>query len=488
MKSLIEFLVLSCSTAFAISFEFPISTASDDQYAPSICWDGDKFWVVWIDRRAEDNAIYGTWVDEEGNVGYPEGKLLHSTPNAMSKYDYINSPSMAFGRDTFCLMWTEEPLAWQGEVWVNLLDTLLNPLYEEPLFLGQGYEGEVLFCKEHFALPYVEWYETEIEVWSFPSIAYLDAPNREFTSWSLAFSWPGGCFPTCFWNAEDELLEILYTPDFYEIKFLAMPDTLDPFYEIGPHSWIITASMFPEEVSIYPIDAVMFGDKYALVGGTNHGTEWSGGVWFDLFEYPYKPLLEEPFILREQGLRYLRYCSMAFGCNKLITTWGLWFGPYMKTPRLMGAELDTLGNVISSGDLFGGPGYEWAPDIKFGSNHFLLVWTDNRNGNWDIYGRILDDLPYAGIAEDGTPPEVPASITVYPSPSSGSVDINLSNIKGGERQIIIVDALGRKVWKDVVTANTLNYIWNGEAQPSGVYYVLVSAKDSRATAKFIISK
>ena len=56
----------------------PISTAVNDQTAPSVAYNGTNFLVVWQDARSGVSDIYGTRVNSAGTVLNPNGILILS--------------------------------------------------------------------------------------------------------------------------------------------------------------------------------------------------------------------------------------------------------------------------------------------------------------------------------------------------------------------------------------------------------------------------
>lgn len=62
----------------------PISTASGDQFNPTVAWDGQRFLVVWTDRRGTAQHIYGCRVTTSGEVLDPQGILVSGSIGAQS--------------------------------------------------------------------------------------------------------------------------------------------------------------------------------------------------------------------------------------------------------------------------------------------------------------------------------------------------------------------------------------------------------------------
>lgn len=62
----------------------PISTAPGDQFNPAVAWDGQRYLVVWTDRRSKVQHIYGCRVTTSGEVLDPQGILLSDSTGSQS--------------------------------------------------------------------------------------------------------------------------------------------------------------------------------------------------------------------------------------------------------------------------------------------------------------------------------------------------------------------------------------------------------------------
>lgn len=80
-----------------------ISNANDDQKVPSVAFDGTNYFVVWQDQRNyQDLDIYGTRVSQSGSVLHPGGIAISTSANNQQE------PSIAFGNSSYMIVWTDD--------------------------------------------------------------------------------------------------------------------------------------------------------------------------------------------------------------------------------------------------------------------------------------------------------------------------------------------------------------------------------------------
>ena len=127
-----------------------ICTASNDQMFPSVASDGENFLVVWQDKRSGKRwDIYGTIVTNDGQV-------LSPFPIATGKltYDQV-SPNLAFDGENYLVVWQGKKnaklwniyFAWvskDGKV-LDEIPALLNPSLKNQASPAVAFNGENYF-------------------------------------------------------------------------------------------------------------------------------------------------------------------------------------------------------------------------------------------------------------------------------------------------------------------------------------------------------
>ena len=139
------------------------------------------------------------------------------------------------------------------------------------------------------------------------------------------------------------------------------------------------------------------------------------------------------------------------------------------------------------------------PELNnFFNSQWIAVWSDDRNGNIDIYGQNIQLDGTLGpvtvsIDEDfliGTDNQTNDFLQVYPNPSKGKVNFSLQTSMLVESELIIFDALGNKINSFKIN-NEQNFIWdrtnyNRFKVPQGTYYYRIFLNDFDKTGKIII--
>ncbi len=80
-----------------------LSVAQSDQLRPRLASDGSSFLVVWTDKRAGVNGVYGTRVGSDGTVVDPNGLAIAPSVNNVTHAE----PAIAFSGSNYLVAWTE---------------------------------------------------------------------------------------------------------------------------------------------------------------------------------------------------------------------------------------------------------------------------------------------------------------------------------------------------------------------------------------------
>ncbi len=358
----------------------PISTASGDQYSPSIAFDGTNYLVVWVDYRSSlyYSDIYGARVTTSGAVLDTAG-----IPISTASGDQY-SPSIAFDGTNYFVVWTDGRDVWDiygARVTTSgaVLDTAGIPISTEsdnqysPSIAFDGTNYLVVWMDERSGL-YSDIYGAKVS----PSGTVLDTAGIPIStasgdqySPSIAFD---GTNYLVVWR--DYRSDSDY--DIYGARVTTAGTVLDP--------------------AGIPISTAS-GDQYSpSIGfdGTNYLVVWedyrSGTSW-DSDIYGAR-VSTSGTVLDTAGIRistvlvaYGQYSpSITFDGTNYLVVWedgrnsSFYSDIYGARVTTSGAVLDTAGIPISTAS-----GDQYSPSIAFDGTNYLVVWRDARSGV-DIYG------------------------------------------------------------------------------------------------------
>jgi hypothetical protein len=122
-----------------------------------------------------------------------------------------------------------------------------------------------------------------------------------------------------------------------------------------------------------------------------------------------------------------------------------------------------------------------------------VVWEDGRNGQHEVYYRMLESGGIAGLDPGGSV-GVNARVNMVPNPVTQSTRINFQLSRRAPVEVSIHDVTGRTLWRQ--DAGTLqpgrhSLVWQrtdaaGEHVSPGVYFVSVKEGNRTSTAKLVV--
>jgi len=486
MKRILVLLIITCGVALATSVEFPICSAPGDQLYPDVCWDGEAFWVVWQDDSL--GTIRGVRVSEEGELLTGEVELLAKGSATKS----MRYPCVAAGPDRIAV----EARRMSGydefgnESWgvVHREFTFSgNPLYN-PVWIGGSFEcfdvsaPIVMFGKEHFFSLFKASHETP----------------EDFHAWSMCIGLDSaGATQQDIWLSSTEHGEFEPSIGCWEgERFLVITSLRD-------------AGVFLEDSMViqgigwnFELDRLLYQSpndqgciKYQTLFSREAHFFWASEIWtwgygaiqykigFDILDSTGMPIKDSATIIDLGGAIKLYYPDAAFGKEDFVCCWENRFAD--NTVHLYAIEVDTLGDILDSGYITYDASVEQQPAIAFGKDKYLLVWADNRDGDFNIRGLVFDTLELTdGINEEKPVNNNISRLEVYPNPFKDKVMLSFTQ-KGGEREeqtLCIFDASGRRVNTLRMNVGADAITWDGrdaagEVLPSGIYFVSLRSAD-----------
>jgi hypothetical protein len=540
----------------------PLCTSAFDQTQPDIAWNGTSFYVVWQDGRSNDGFdIYGTVVSS--TLGSSDA---NGTPLETAGGDQLN-PSVDNNGPNFAIVW-QDARNGTPTIWGTRLDQNGVILAPGPVpFDGNTGRAQTfpdVSCQGEFCL--AVWEQSQATLYEenihgarmrAQSGAVVDAtsftistasrrqlrPAIENDGTNFLVVWQDGRSGSrydIYQNRVNALTSsVAYGPGFQGIPVVAVtayqwePDLA--FYEGGyVVSWSDarvggTASPDIFAARVQPNSTVVEANGFSVttVAGIQGAPAVAGGgsrfmvVWEDS-RTGRSDIVSTTINLSgivqnfggvtvsTAGSRQLsgevvfdgRYYFAVFSDSR-----GSGHGNYdLKAVRVTGtgSVLDPAGRNISLA-----AGRQLAPDVTWNGTEFMVVWTDDRAGNFNVYGQRVSngyvnvggEIPIAvGDAEEGFPRLAwnaggTTYLVVWEDRRSGQFDIygRILNADGSfaTDEFVISDAVGDQRLPDVASNNVgWQVVWqdrrSGVANTEDIYGAQV-ATDGTVDAEFTVS-
>jgi len=480
--------VLSLISASA---EFPICTASGNQLYPDVCWDGSAFWVVWQDD--EQGTIRGVRVNEDGELLTDEVELLEKGADPGP----VRYPCIAAAPDKFAV---------EARVMVGYNEfgtELWGVMHQEFSFSGESLNFStaripesfdldgmvstpvVLFGKEHFFSFHTRAFETPEDAHRASVCVGLDDGGEvQQDIWMSSTIWLDWQPSTACWNGDSFLVILTYWGFGAFLSDTLLLQGIGGQFEFERPYW---ANDHTETVKFQSF--VSNGSRYLFLSEANWHSRFEYKIGFDILDSTGMPIKDSAIIIDLGDEIKLYYPDATYGKENFVCCWENRFDD--NTVHLYAIEVDTLGEILDSGYVRYDAPVEQQPAIAFGNESYLLVWSDNKDGDFNIRGLVFDTLElFDGISEPATPPLThPATIAVDQTVFTDVLKINLSAAAAGGT-VIIHDALGRVVKRIEVEGRSYSCVWDGRDSREndageGVYFVSLAGKTRNARLKVI---
>jgi phosphoribosylformylglycinamidine (FGAM) synthase PurS component len=305
-----------------------ISTAAHWQEHSFVAFDGTNYLVVWQDwRSCADDDIYGVRVSQDGTVLDPEG-----IPISTAVY-WQECPSVAFNGTNYLVVWEDRR---DGDWW------------NCDIYGARVSQDGVVLDPEGIAI------STATENQGWPLIA-SDGTNW-FVAWTDARS---------------------YEYDVYGARVSQGGVVLDP-----------------EGI---PISTAAFGQSHSSLAfdGTNYLV-----VWQDYRSTAFRDIYgarvgQDGTVLDPSGMpiattgAYDRESpTVAFDGTNYLVVWEKVYGLMDEHSDIYGVRVNQDGVVLDPSDIpiSTAAGVQRYSSVAYDDTNYIVVWQDDRNGNWDIYG------------------------------------------------------------------------------------------------------
>jgi len=420
-----------------------ISTAAKGQYTPALAFDGESFLVVWEDRRNNDSPdVYGARVTPAGVVLDSEGIAIDTAKT------WQHSPVVAFDGTDFLATWEDHRSVpdydiygarltsagvvldspdivistaanWQRDPAVGFDGSNFLAVWEDSR-KGSGYTdlrgarvtptGVVLdsscvtitTARYDLGLPVLAFDSANfLVVWQDGrSGSYPDVYGARVTPAGVVLDPSGIAVTTATYGQGDPALA------FGDTSFLVVWGDWRGGIDEDIYGARVSQSGIVLDSSGIAISTLANSQSYAAVAfdGTDFLVVWEdsrGGSAENIYG---ARVSQSGIVLDPDGIAISTAASMqespavGFDGTNFLVVWddrrNSGIDIYGARVSQSGIVLDPDGIVISSAT-----GCQWHPTVAFDGTSFLVVWSDFRNGNWDVYGARVS--PAGSVSDSG---------------------------------------------------------------------------------------
>jgi len=132
------------------------------------------------------------------------------------------------------------------------------------------------------------------------------------------------------------------------------------------------------------------------------------------------------------------------------------------------------------------------PFVSASGTTVHCIWSDYRNGNWEIYYKRNPTGNPIGIININS--EIPNKFSLgqnYPNPFNPTTNIRYDLPKNSFVKLVVFDALGREVStlvNETLQPGTYSVDWNASEYTSGVYFYRLTTGNFVETKKMLMIK
>jgi hypothetical protein len=351
---------------------FAITTAIDDQFRPSIAFDGTNYLAVWQDRRIGgyfDDDIFGARIDPSGTVIDTNSFLVSRTP------DNQRAPSVAFGDSTFFAVWQDDRIGgtdydiYGTQIYPDgtVFDTIGIALYTEN---GNQSYPRIAFGANIYLIIWNELHAIRITQNGFvldsTSIEISPNPQIQYTNHSVTFN---GANFFASW-VQDPANHYIYGA------------------RVDPAGYVI-------DTSGIAISLLSGGRPVVEFAGSIHFVAWMTNDIFGSRVHQSGTVIDtNGYVISTEQYYYEQNTpAIAFDGTNYLAVWSDFRSDSVFD--IYGARIDQFGNILDHPclSISASNNDQLNPSISFDGTNYFVIWEDFRNGNYsDIYGTRVTPL------------------------------------------------------------------------------------------------
>lgn len=425
-----------------------VASGANDQWMPSIAFDGQNYLIVWLDFVHPIPGIYGARVTPSGQVLDPGGFFIIPFSASIP----VSRLGISYGGGVYLLAWVEEEAQWTD---YNVCGIRISP---------NGYPiGDKFIIKENTAR-FWEGISVSFDGDNF-MVAWSDITNNPNDIRANIFSarvTPSGTVidtavlvSSC---ANEQIYpQISFNGNEYLIIWKDMRTEINYCYW---QKWCIYGALLNSQGNIIKnIPILKNGLCSSIPSITSSNKHYlcafevlrpAGNIDIYGLMIDFSGNVDTNYIMiANSGFRECQP-SLASDGDKFLCIWHLRSGDFSK---IYATLLDSIGLILDTSSITQNftAKIDFSP-IIFNNDKYFVVWEDNRNGNWDIFGARIDrngtliDTYGIQISTSSTDEENPSVsfgnnkyFVVWEDERNGEKDIYGARV---DTQGILIDTLG----------------------------------------------
>lgn len=350
----------------------PISSGGDHIY-PSIAFDGTNYFIAWSDDRDGDYYydVYGARVTPAGVVLEPAG-----IPICTTSYDQFVFRSIAFDGNNYLILWSDGRD--EGNESFNIygsrvrpdgvvIDTNGKPIIREansqflPRLIFDGTNYFAVWMDDREALESYRLFGSRISTAANP----LDSSGILLNEMEISL-------PDIATDGTNHFITYLWADGVYGMRITREGVVIDTGGFMVNYNFSFSPPATTFGSNRYFVSYSIYGEMDSDILTTRIATDGT--------------ILDPDGILTSWGLRSIpqTYPQAAFDGSNYLVVWEDFREP---EGAIYGTRLTPTGQILDSGAIFissgGNPSEK--PVAEFDGENFLVVWTDFRNGEADIF-------------------------------------------------------------------------------------------------------
>ena len=359
------------------SSAIPISTVSYARKA-SVAFDGSNYLVVWEDWRGEHSDIYGARVNQEGNVLEPTGIPICTAP--LWEWE----PSIAFDRSNYLVVWTDSRNGGWWNIYGSRVDTLGRVLDTTGIAIRTGtsdsYIPDVASDGINYLVVWKAWPRNQTSSTYGARVTHegtvLDSgiliSKAANSQWNPSIASDGSNYLVVWEEQRDSSFDI--------------------------YGSLVDQNGMIQGQSGFPISIATNEQRHPSVAfdGNNYLVVWQDkrSGYYKIYGARVTPSGQ---VLDQDGILFYPVPnidptnqiapSVAFDGDNYLVVWG--DVRKNQASHIYGTRVTPSGTVldISGFPISTAPSLQRSPSVVFDGTNYLVVWQDERNGNYDdIYG------------------------------------------------------------------------------------------------------